>query len=318
MTPCFYLGLVCPDLRSILVPSGKILVSDNPRFCGEGMMLVVGASSRVCQLMLPHWQNDNASIALQYRQNNMAPLGFPGLVWNPLDNHSILKSWLSRQPLAPTSMLVLAGATHHRGDSLHVNSRIADACCRAALDSGIRRVFVASSSAVYGNHLVRGFLESDDPIPVNQYGRSKLEMEAACLRWSKEIEVVCLRIGNVVGADALLSKKYAGSTNEVFIDCFRDGTTPRRSYIGPKTMAQILVQLGAVERSLPSIINLAAPTPVQMGDLADSAGLTWRKRFREDTVGQSITMDCTMLWDIVSGIKAASTPPELIAQIMAN
>jgi DNA-binding MarR family transcriptional regulator len=86
-----------------------------------------------------------------------------------------------------------------------------------------------------------------------------------------------LRIGNVVGADALLGPRTDGGP--VVLDPVpgRDGG-PLRSWIGPVTLARVLAALCrmACEDRLPSLLNLATAPPLPMADLLDAAGRAWR------------------------------------------
>lgn len=205
------------------------------------------------------------------------------------------------------------------GGDLSLNRAIAEACLGAARNLGIPRVIVASSSAVYGDYLDRPFVEEDDPRPVNPYGSAKLDMERACDRWvGAGLEVSRLRIGNVAGADALLSQLGGLGHEKTRIDRFQDGTTPLRSYIGPGTLAEILLELARHPGRLPGILNVGAPEPVQMGTLADAAGLPWQPRQKTSLRGRRITLDCDRLWSLLPRQPRASDPSEMIRQITCS
>lgn len=278
-------------------------------------MLVVGSSGEVGQLMSPHWRRSMAPLVLQYRRGPAPAPGLRSLRWNPDNGSSDLVDWIRVQSHPPQAMLVMAGVTPRSGRDLQLNTQIAENCLSAAKEVGIRRVLIASSSAVYGDHLSRPFSEIDTPVPVNAYGVAKLAMEKACARWSPEIEVVCLRIGNVAGADAVLRQCFKPEPSEMFLDQFADGRTPERSYIGPGTLSEVLVELASLKEELPSVLNVAAPNPVQMGMLANAARLPWRERARSDTKGQSITLDCTRLCELLPTVAHVSDPAEIVAQL---
>lgn len=168
--------------------------------------------------------------------------------------------WLSRGDAWPEGrggvILNLAGVTDPNGpleDNVTTAAR--------AIDEGARRgarVFLMSSVAVYG---AGDFAETDEPAPLNAYGRAKLRMEA--LPGAATI----LRLGNVAGADALLGRAGA----EVVLD----PVDPVRSYIGPVTLARVLRAVMAAQ-DLPRILNIAEPPPVAMSALLDAAGIAWR------------------------------------------
>lgn len=278
--------------------------------------IVVGASGAVGRLLLPHWQRDAASLLLQYR-GAAAPWDRGAcLQWSPVEGAEALESWAASHA-PPPCMIVLAGVTPAGGQDLAMNAVVAGACLAAARRIGIRRVLVASSSAVYGDHLDRAFCEHDTPRPVNAYGKAKHGMEQACRQQAApDIELTCLRIGNVAGADALLAQMGKAGKHQLAIDRYRDGGTPLRSYIGPGTLADILLQLALLPSRLPETLNVGAPRPVEMAALADAAGLRWQPRPRLDPAGQRITLDCGLLWSLLAPPPGVSDPAEMVRQIV--
>jgi nucleoside-diphosphate-sugar epimerase len=141
-------------------------------------------------------------------------------------------------------------------------------------------------------------------------------MEKACARWSTpDMQITCLRIGNVAGADALLAQARGRDSADILIDRFDDGGTPLRSYIGPGTLADALMRLAEYPATLPPVLNVAAPVPVEMGVLADAAGLHWRPRATEQGQAQRITLDCTRLWSLLPVSPRAADPADMIAQL---
>lgn len=263
-------------------------------------VLIVGASGRVGRMLARGWLHDGLRPVLQHRG---APL--------PFDLPQI--AWVPGQAVPPRhfqTMIVLAGVVPGNGD-LADNSRIAEACLSAAQAAGIGQVLIASSSAVYGSGGSAPFRECDGLNPVNDYGRAKVEMEAICDSFrSAGMQVCALRIGNVAGADALLLNAATGQT--VRIDQFADGAGPQRSYIGPQTMARVLA--GLVGRDLPEVLNLAAPQPVAMADLAQAAGADWAWQPAPQTACQTITLDCSQLSGLHAFTAADSTAQAMVAE----
>lgn len=242
---------------------------------------VVGASGRVGQLIAQAWALAGQAPTLQHRGAGL-PLDLPQTEWHPLLGDAL-------EPRRFHAMIVLAGAV--RGD-LGLNAQLAEACCAAAAQAGISQVLLASSSAVYG---VNGGLpcHEDTPCaPVNEYGRAKLQAEAVAARWlAQGLAVTALRIGNVAGADALLGGMQPGQPTK--IDCFADGTGPVRSYIAPITLADVLAKL--LGQDLPPVLNIGAPDPVAMADLAQAAAADWHYQLAPPTAYQRITLDCSLL-----------------------
>lgn len=263
--------------------------------------LVVGGSGRVGRLLARAWAQAGHSPTLQYRGT---PLDWSGrqIAWQPLT-----------EPLPPAryaAMIVLAGAV--RGD-LSLNVQLAEACLRAAGQAGIGKILLASSSAVYGASNGQPCREETPLAPVNDYGRAKIAAEAVAEHWrARGLAVTCLRIGNVAGADALLTNP----ARPLLLDHFGNGATPLRSYIGAQTMARVLAAL--LVQDLPPVLNLAAPDPVAMGDLAAASGLPWQYQPAPATAYPRITLDCSALAARVAFTAADSTAAEMIAQWHAS
>jgi nucleoside-diphosphate-sugar epimerase len=210
------------------------------------------------------------------------------------------------------ALVMLAGVVPGEGHDLSHNRMLAEATLAAATRAGITRVLLASSSAVYGpgEHIT----EDAACAPANAYGVAKLEMEAVGRAWrDRGFEVCALRIGNVAGADALLLNVARGA-GEITLDVFGDGAGPLRSYIGARTMAQVLATLCLHEGRLPPALNIAAPDPVTMAALAQAAGASIRPRPAPPTAHQRITLDCTRLAALHAFAPEDVTPGEMVRQ----
>jgi nucleoside-diphosphate-sugar epimerase len=193
------------------------------------------------------------------------------------------------------------------GEDMHLNTDLALAAIDAAPPGA--RVFVASSAAVYGAADGPHF-ETNSLSPLSPYGRAKREMERTALAQGAG-RVCVLRIGNVVGADAILGGWRAG----MMIDSLRDGRTPRRSYIGPKTLARVIHRL-CVARHVPEILNIAAPGLVAMGELLDSAGRAWSPRSPTGPVIEEVALDTTALERLYTFAPEECTAEGMVAQWM--
>lgn len=227
-------------------------------------VLVLGATGRIGTILRRFWPS---GVAAWQARRTPSEAGF--LVLDPLGNPGAL----ARAADGCKTILCLAGAIPGRNPDLHDNSRLSEVAIRAA-DRSKTRVLLASSAAVYGAGA--GPLEEETPLaPATEYGRAKAEMEhgAAELGKALGVPVTALRIGNVAGCDAILGGWHPGFA----LDRFPDGTTPRRSYVGPVTLARVLLDLVRAT-ALPPVLNVAAPGTVAMGDLLDAAGLEWVPR----------------------------------------
>lgn len=191
-------------------------------------------------------------------------------------------------------VLGLAGVVPGSGD-LSQNASLGHAALQIGAATGAKRVFLASSAAVYGRSDLP-LREDTPPRPANPYGMAKAEMEQKVRAAAKagDIDLTVLRIGNVAGADALLAQPGTGRV----LDRFPDGQGPRRSYIGPRALADVLAHLmlrAADGQTVPDVLNIALPGAVGMDALCAAAGLTvsWRKA--PDTALPVVELDVTAL-----------------------
>jgi nucleoside-diphosphate-sugar epimerase len=266
--------------------------------------IVLGATGHLGAILRAFWPND-ASIVWQSRQKTH---GFSFI--DPLSDP---QTWPAKT-FNPQAVFCLSGITPARaaqtGARMGDNIDLALAAIRASATLGAHRVFLASSAAVYGAE--DG--EMDETAicnPASEYGRAKLEMEQRSIDLGQNlnIPVTCLRIGNVAGADAIVGGWKVGMA----LDQLPDGTTPARSYIGPKTFADVLATL-ANTPNLPPILNVAAPGTVHMGDLLDAAGLEWQPRKAGPGVIANVTLSTRRLALHFNFAPQASTAEGQIAE----
>lgn len=203
------------------------------------------------------------------------------------------------------TVLCLAGITNGRPEPMEVNGDLARRTLDAADDVGAGRVFLFSSAAVYGR--MSGTLHEDGATgPVSPYGVAKLAMEQMAADHVHPNTV--LRLGNVAGADAILGGWKPGFT----LDTLADGSTPRRSYIGPACLTRVLADL-CVTLDLPALMNVAAPGSVEMGALLDAAQRNWQPRPASGETIAQVTLDTTTLERFIDFEPSDSTPDGIVA-----
>ncbi|MEX5565677.1 NAD(P)-dependent oxidoreductase [Pseudophaeobacter sp. 1A16562] len=259
-------------------------------------ILVLGAAGRIGGLLRRDWPTLLPAGADLRWQARRRPADYAaGEAWHilaPLEDPATLV----RAAEGTDTILCLAGVTPGHGGDLGDNARLAEVAIRAAqastrVSDRKTRVLLASSAAVYGNQ--PGVLSEEAPLtPANPYGVAKAEMEAQALRLGAEagVAVTALRIGNIAGLDAILGGWRPGFQ----LDRFADGTTPRRSYIGVRMLAQVLAAL-VQHRGLPEVVNVAQPGPVAMGDLLRAAGLDFSLRPAPDSAIPEVALEVTRL-----------------------
>lgn len=275
------------------------------------LWVLAGASGRIGRMVMRHWLRHPPSglrIVPQYRVNKGQ-----GLVWSPLAGPDGFVHWAKGQGDV-AGLIMLAGVTPGSGKDLDGNAALAEAAVRAARVARVPRVLIASSSAVYGAGEGLPIAEGAPTNPVNEYGRAKLAAEAICATAS-DLDLCCLRIGNVAGADALLlNVPKAQPHSPLKLDRFADGGGPVRSYIGPATLARVLESLALQTGDLPPVLNIGAPQPVAMQALLDAALAPYEMSAAPPTAYQHITLDCTRLATIHDFAPGDSDPAAMVAQ----
>lgn len=274
----------------------------------------LGASGRVGRLVTRSLRAAPIPALPITYQIRTAAEGGSAFVWAPLDGPAGLLTHVQRAGRVQ-GMFVFLGATPGQASDMGLNVSLAEACLNAAAQAEITRVLLASSSAVYGAGRGLAFTETDPLQPVNNYGLAKARMEDACQPWrARGLEVCCLRIGNVAGADALL--KHIGTQEPRAIEQFADGLGPQRSYIGPATLGDVLVSLARHTGPLPPSINIATPDPVRMADLATAADMPWGYTPATSAPAlQNITINCRLLETLHSFAPDDKGPDAIVRQL---
>jgi nucleoside-diphosphate-sugar epimerase len=287
-------------------------------------ILVLGAAGRIGGVLRRDWPVLLPGRDLRWQARRRPANPAANEAWHilvPLEDPAAL----AQAAEGADTILCLAGVTPGHGGDLGDNARLAEAAIRAAQSCNAARgrakngasdrktrVLLASSAAVYGNQ--PGVLSEGAPLhPANPYGAAKAEMEAQTLRLGAEagVAVTALRIGNIAGLDAILGGWRPGFQ----LDFFADGTTPRRSYIGVRMLAQVLAAL-VQHPDLPNVLNLAQPGPVAMGDLLHAAGLDFRLRPAPDTAIPEVALEVTRLAGLLPPDVPlpAADPAQLVAE----
>ena len=273
---------------------------------------LIGATGRVGRLVTNAWRSTPGpwtNTPIQTRDLT-GPASATHIPWDVAQGPGALQDWMD--VFGPLScLIVLAGTTPATGTDMNDNVALAQRYVQAAHDLGIPRVLIASSSAVYGSGSGSPLAETDPCAPLNAYGASKQMMEQALQAYPMaDGNLCCLRIGNVLGADALLLNAAKGGP--VVLDIFANGHGPLRSYIGPGDLAHVLGHLATMPHPLPFTLNIAAPTPGYMDALANAADLHWTARPAPETAVQNLTLDCHRLTQYVALSDTASDPTFLI------
>ena len=181
----------------------------------------------------------------------------------------------------------MAGVTHvvHLAAEVSVPRSVADPVAtyavnvtgtlnvlEAARSAGVRRVVLASSSAVYGDDPEMPKRETMTPGPISPYASSKLAGEALCAVYGRcyGLETVALRFFNVYGPGQDPTSAYAAVIPKV-IDLVGQGRAP--VVFGDGEQTRDFVYVGDVVEA----ILLAMTSPAASGavlNIASGAGIS--------------------------------------------
>ena len=202
-------------------------------------------------------------------------------------------------PVSPTGVICLAGPT--LGPNWDDTAALAQVAAKAA--HGAPLLYI-SSQAVYGAG--PEILSECSPCNPQAYGAAKLAAEAILAKVSN---ATCLRVGNVVGADSLLTN---AQYRPVTLDRFSDGRSPRRMMIGARTLGQALADLLTLDHIAEPVLNLAQPGLVAMSDLLLAAKQSWTWQNAPEHALPELRLDLRKVMNLIDLPQA--DPVDLIAQ----
>lgn len=228
--------------------------------------------------------------------------------------------WKPEEPVARLpkcdAVVALWGATAGSAEELAVNAGLVETSRQVAQSLGARAVFHLSSAAIYGPGVQ--LTEAADIAAHTPYGVAKAAMERSVRGARSEIGAAdcILRLANVVGADSL-AVALAGNA-PVTLDKFADGHGPMRSYIGASDLLRVLCGLADPDiETLPDALNIAAPEPVAMQDLASAAckDVVWRPAPSEAL--QEVSLDTKRMQRLLPEIRPTADAKALVAELNA-
>ncbi|WP_051491847.1 NAD-dependent epimerase/dehydratase family protein [Roseivivax isoporae] len=269
----------------------------------SGPILLTGATGKVGRLLRGVWPTVSGAPALV----PVARRPGAGVVWEP----GAPTDGLPRAAVVAAFWGVVPGP----GRDLSRNAELAGAAMALGRAVGARLVIHCSTSAVYAPG-PETLTEEDTPAPPGPYGAAKLEMEAAVARHvaadPQGPRAVCLRIGNVAGAESLFDAMTRA--HEVTLDRFADGAGPERNYIAPSDLARVVVALAAADPArLPAILNVGAPRTTAMEAIARAAGRPVLWRVAPEGAARRVALDVSRMLAICPLDDRAADPAHLVS-----
>jgi UDP-glucose 4-epimerase len=169
---------------------------------------------------------------------------------------------------------------HYPSDYNEVNVGGTVAVMEAVRDTGVRRVVLASSGALYGEQSVQPIAEDSVANPNSPYGVSKIAAEhyVSTLGALYDIETVALRIFNAYGPGQELPPSYPPVIPQLLrqaltggsLVIFGDGTQTRDFVYVDDIVAALLVSSTASDVNR-AVINIGSGQEVTINELAETA-----------------------------------------------
>ncbi len=264
-------------------------------------VLITGATGRVGSLLRKAWSISPPSA---FRPIWSARNATDRSDWVSWDMGGDILPQLDPPPRAILHLARCAGTDPDGGQDIHM----ARQALRLARLHAVP-LLIASSVAVYGSSA--GIVSEQAPLrPLTRNGKTKLQLE---LSLSSADRVGFLRLGNVVGADALIGTRREGLVLDRAQGSDRG---PMRSWIGPQSLAAVLGDLLALAVSgspFPRQLNIAQEPALAMADLADADGRHWRFSGQMAEVG-SVRVDCRLLQAILGKAVAPAEAAALVGE----
>jgi UDP-glucose 4-epimerase len=151
------------------------------------------------------------------------------------------------------------------------------AVMEAMRDTGVRRVVLASSGALYGEQSIQPIQEGQMPNPNSPYGVSKIAAEyyVATLGTLYNIETVSLRIFNAYGPGQELPPSYPPIIPQLLkqaqtggsLVIFGDGTQTR-DFVYVDDIVEALVLAATATNVNRAVINIGSGQEISINDLA--------------------------------------------------
>ena len=166
---------------------------------------------------------------------------------------------------------------HYPSEYNEVNVGGTVALMQAMRDTGVHRVVLTSSGAIYGEQDHQPIRESQTPHPDSPYGVSKIAAEyyVATLGTLYDIETVSLRIFNTYGPGQDLPPSYPPVIPQVLrqaqtggsIVIFGDGSQPR-DFVFVDDVVEAMVLAGTARSANRTVINIGSGREVSISELA--------------------------------------------------
>ncbi|MFY9618256.1 MAG: UDP-glucose 4-epimerase GalE [Pyrinomonadaceae bacterium] len=172
-------------------------------------VLVTGGAGYIGSVVVEELMNDGHTVVVYdnlakgHRQS--VPANVPFIESDLLDRQRLIEAFREHEIEAVIHMAAdsLVGESVQKPDKYYRNNVVAGlALLDAMRDTGVKRLVLSSTAAVYGESEKQPIEETDATNPINPYGETKLTFERA-LRWYESacgIRYASLRYFNAAGA----------------------------------------------------------------------------------------------------------------------
>lgn len=271
-------------------------------------VLILGASSRIAILMryiLESHQKLSITWQSRHLSKDTNKKSHQTIALELIDNEKEIINSLNDGKQFK-SVVCLAGVRNDKESQHSINIKIAKSALKVADAIGAERLIYFSSSSVYGHG--ECIKEIDKPNPNTAYGMSKLAAEEYLYSSASSVKVLSLRIGNIICADSITARYiWDEKPTDLHLDIFPDNHSLTRSYIGPTTLANILIELLFYDQALTGPINIASHQAVDLTELLRQVNIPWESVSCRDSRKQRITLSIDKLMEVIPQFRTDDT-----------
>lgn len=278
-------------------------------------VLILGASSRIALLMKNILEsNQKISITWQsrYLSQDRKKESHQNLALELIDNETKIINSLNDGKQFK-SVVCLAGVRNDKEIEHSINYKIAKSALKVADAIGAENLIYFSSSSVYGYGEYHR--EIDKPNPNTAYGISKLAAEEYLYSSASSVNILSLRIGNIICADSITARYiWDEKPTDLRLDIFPDNYSLTRSYIGPSMLANILIELLFHDQALTGPINIASHQALDLTELLRKMNIPWESVSCDDSRKQRITLSIDRLIELIPQFRTDDTLDSIISE----
>ena len=215
------------------------------------------------------------------------------LVWQMgMNNFSVLERFIFENEIKKIVMLYGGQSFLNTGNDIMMN--LIEDCYEIFYQTNIKKVLVASSSAVYADRGANIYSENHPTSDHSPYQNEKSHLETLSKKFFNKFEdLLLMRLTNVLGADSL-TRLYVYSKNHDFILNKYNNGFLKRSYLSPSSLAYVIGELLYTDSKLPFVMNISTYKELSMDQILHGLGISFLEN-KINNDGHNVILENSLL-----------------------